>query len=209
MNDVLSVILKVKDTLNLPRHFPKVMQSQPLFEKYYVYPFLAICFLTQLFMTYSETQSNSYLANVGTTMTGASFMEKLEDQRHLIVLAFKAFLGAVAQILIAFVATQKSILCRLINRKIKKIGNDVEAELKEMIKPVFHDVFFDSMILVKRQFLSVVNDMRILEGPLNEVKAAEEEAEMVKQDAMLAQQLSRNLMKTANKSVKSLSGFHV
>lgn len=211
---VLGIVQKVKDSLDLAEYIPKFVQSQPMFDNYVVYPFLAGCLLMQLITTYASTHAtvvdsagdelaisgnftdvnatdvsdatdesilvgndtrllvdvlNNVQYNPNVTMTGAGFMDELKDQWGLVMIALNAFIGAVVQILICFIMTQKSIVYTAINKKILQVSGHINVVLDDKVKPVFHDVLVKSMSFVKNELLTIIKKVEKIEGPLNKV----------------------------------------
>mmetsp|Transcript_7747 Transcript_7747/g.11442 ORF Transcript_7747/g.11442 Transcript_7747/m.11442 type:complete len:450 (+) Transcript_7747:124-1473(+) len=100
-----------------------------------------------------------------------TFADQVADQWHLITAAFSAFVGAVVQIVVTFVASQKSLIFKQINKKIKAVSDDVSGLLTEKVEPVFKDVLLVSMSKVRSQILDLINKVEKIEGPMNKLKA--------------------------------------
>lgn len=213
---IISVITRVKDSINLNDVIPKAIQSKPMFDQFVVYPFLAVSLLTQLIQTYLAIQSNnqddagngnsvgpasvnmtyvdvtdfSDVTHVTTfadsisrvlldtslnsnSTSQTSFIDEVELQWHLVVLAFNSFIVAVVQIFICFFSTQKTLIYVMINKQILKIVGKTKAKLKEAAKPVFHDVFFVSLNFIKKQLLALIKKVERIEGPMSKIPKVE------------------------------------
>lgn len=99
-----------------------------------------------------------------------TFADQVADQWHLITTAFSAFVGAVVQIVVTFLASQKSLIFGQINKKIKTLSDDVSDLLRDKVEPVFKDVLLVSMSKIRSKFLDLINKVEKIEGPLNKLK---------------------------------------
>lgn len=109
--------------------------------------------------------------NNSTNMTAAEFMDEVKDQWQLISIAFSLFLGAVIQLLICFLVTQKSILFTQINNKILVISSELNDILDKTVKPVFHDVLVVSMSKIKHELLKIIEKIERIEGPMKKLSS--------------------------------------
>ena len=118
-----------------------------------------------------EAMVNATMTTNTNTTDDETFADQVADQWHLITTAFSAFIGAVVQIVLTFLASQKSLIFKQINKKILALSADVTGLLTDKVEPVFKDILFDSMSKVRSQILDLINKVEKIEGPLNKLKA--------------------------------------
>ena len=107
-----------------------------------------------------------------------TFADQLDDLLHLITAALTAFVGAVFQIVVLFVVTEKLSIFEQINEKTLALMEDMTSLLTDTVEPMFTEVLLVSMSKVRNQFLDLIQKVEKIEGLMKKVKAAGRMGEM-------------------------------
>lgn len=198
------VVNDVSISLGFVKYIPNPAQLQPLFDRYIVHPVLTFFLLTQLLAVYHQQRSSTCMScshdvdddDITNTLEAAvnatavnnaiyddgddneTFADQLDDLLHLITAALTAFVGAVFQIVVLFVVTEKLSIFEQINEKTLALMEDMTSLLTDTVEPMFTEVLLVSMSKVRNQFLDLIQKVEKIEGLMKKVKAAGRMGEM-------------------------------
>ena len=179
IRSVIGEVLKVVD-FSVSRAVPETFRSEEALDRRIFYPFVGILLFIQLvgiwISTTHQQRENHILTDSFDSTSSVAIDAQIGDtdeptQLELMIISIQTYLTSMIELVLAYVASNISVITRNINKFIKSIEEDFNNTLEKYSSETFSLVFDKGLGDVRTKTLKLIKDMEKIEGPL---KKAEE-----------------------------------
>ena len=156
--DCAAAVAALKKLVDIESMVPPLARSENAFLRGALYPILAAQLAVQLYACYKENGFDP--SRYPDTMTAA-------EKYGPILLALNALKDSAIAVVVAAVLCQASTTALAINAMIAKIAKKVQSLLDQEVGNVCDEIFGALMGKIKSEILTLMGDMKKLDGPLS------------------------------------------